>query len=97
MEKSKYSPMLCLLATSCLSFNDVQSTRKVKEQIQVVMGLEGLALDDIKVAKDTKKQQKHKSPSKKSAIEGRNNILWGICRSNCLNMYQMANLITTMY
>jgi hypothetical protein len=70
MEKSKHSPItLCLLALSYLSFNDVQSNVKVKKQTEVVMGLERSTLDYTKVIKDTKKQQKHKSPSKKSAIE----------------------------
>jgi hypothetical protein len=55
MEKSKDSSItLWLLAPSYLSLNDAESTRKAKEQTEVVMGLERSTLDDTEVVEDTR-------------------------------------------
>jgi hypothetical protein len=71
MEKSKDSSItLCLLAPSYLSLNDAQSTRKVKEQPEVVMGLERSTLDDTEVVEDTR-NNKNKSLQARS-ITNRN-------------------------
>jgi hypothetical protein len=52
-----------------ISFNVLKCIGKVEKQTNIVMHLDKSTLDDLKVVKNNKKQQKRKSPSKKIAIE----------------------------